>query len=67
MSNQCLLGFPPPEGDITALPCKKFLEKYCPPQEGVNFELITYSGFRGRMFALFYAQTDDIVLLLFYI
>jgi hypothetical protein len=24
------------------------LEKYCPPLEGVNFELITHSGFRGR-------------------
>jgi hypothetical protein len=54
LSVQCLLNFPPPEGDITALHCnvKSVDESFGEamyPLEGVNFELITYSGFRGRI------------------
>jgi hypothetical protein len=60
-----LRGSPPPEGDITALLSKvilfqvlveflrKVLERKCPPLAGVNFELGTYSGFRGRIMYLF--------------
>jgi hypothetical protein len=53
---------------------KKELEKYCPPLEGlpaetecrrgVNFELYTHSGFRGRMYAVFHAMIPGIISLL---
>jgi hypothetical protein len=26
----------------------KYLEKHCPPPEGVKFEIYTNAGFRGR-------------------
>ncbi len=42
---------------------KKVLEMYYPPLGGVNFELNTYSDFRGRIVFLFSSRKYGIIFL----